>query len=712
MSSLEALARRCGIALTLDGAGGERPVSRETLQSILAALGYDAGNDERAAELLAALDRRAWQAVLPPVVVVREPEAVVELSLPSATRIVSWHLLCEDGAQRSGEAAFAELPLVARDAEGGSPPSLRTERRRLPLGTLPAGHHRLSVDPHGAGCTVVVAPARCFLPSFEEGTGLWGLALQLYLARSQRNFGSGDFGDLAALSAELARRGCDIVGLNPLHAPFPDDPEHASPYSPASRLLLNPLYIDAAAACGSVRSPAAAAMLADPSVEAELTALRAADTLEYGRVGALKARILDLAFADWERAGETSELDAFRAARGAPFERHCLYFALRAHVLAEGLGTGDWHGWPPPYRDSRGSAAAEFARAHTRAITRVAWQQWLADRQLAAAAEAARDMRVGLYRDLAVGTDAAGAETWADRDLVVEGLAVGAPPDELSASGQEWGLPPPHPERMRSGGYRALAELLRANMRHSGALRIDHVMALERLYVIPKGAPPKDGAYLVYPFADLVGIVALESSRRRCIVIGEDLGMVPHGFRERAAAANILSYRVLRFERDAHRFFGPQEYPRLAVAVSGNHDLPTLRGWWQGADLALEHEHGVLTDDGLAEARERRGADRRALLDLLHREGLLPGWVADPTYEELFGAVHALLGRTRALLTMAQLDDVLRELLPVNAPSDPQYPSWRRRYASDVEQLAAEPLLATVAAALGAQNGRAARHVS
>ncbi|RPI59579.1 MAG: 4-alpha-glucanotransferase, partial [Lysobacterales bacterium] len=259
-----------------------------------------------------------------------------------------------------------------------------------------------------------------------------------------------------------------------------------------------------------------------------------------------------------------------------------------------------------------------------------------------------------------------------------------------------------HPEQMRSSGYRVFTELLRANMRHAGALRIDHVMALERLYVIPKGAPPREGAYLAYPFADLVGILALESVRRRCLVIGEDLGTVPHGFRERAAAASILSYRVLRFERDAHRFFGPNEYPRLAVAVCGNHDLPTLRGWWQGADLTLEHEHGVLSVDDLEAARERRDADRRALLELLHREELLPFWVADPSYEELFGAVHALLGRTRALLVLAQLDDALRELMPVNVPSTPRYPNWRRRYGKNVEELGNEPLLAAVAAAFGA----------
>ncbi|RPI60639.1 MAG: 4-alpha-glucanotransferase, partial [Lysobacterales bacterium] len=211
MSSLEALARRCGISLTRSDTRGERRVSRETLEFILGALGHAANSDERAAESLAALERRVWQSVLPPVVVAREREAAVELALPQATRIVSWHLLCDDGTQRTGEAAFADLPLVARDHEGESRPGRRKERRRLSLGALPIGYHSFSVEPHGASCAVVVTPPRCFLPSVEEGKGLWGLALQLYLARSERNFGSGDFGDLAALTADIARRGCDVV---------------------------------------------------------------------------------------------------------------------------------------------------------------------------------------------------------------------------------------------------------------------------------------------------------------------------------------------------------------------------------------------------------------------------------------------------------------------------------------------------------------------
>jgi 4-alpha-glucanotransferase len=705
MTALQALAQRCGISLKRADPRGGGPVSPDTLKAILAALGVEADSNERAAGALAELERRAWSAAVAEVAVVREGAVAVELVLPAATRQVSWHLLTEDGAERTGLSAFAELPLLGRDDKDGRA-GRRKERRRLALGGVPLGHHRLSLEPQGATCTLVVTPARCYWPALDDAHGLWGIALQLYLLRSARNFGIGDFGDLTALAPALASRGCNIVGLNPLHAPFPDDPDHASPYSPASRLLLNPLNIDIEATRETCESPAAAELLRDATVLAELASCRAADSVEYRRVAALKERLLDAAFGDWRRAGEVeaaNDLAAFRAAQGASFERHCLYFALRAHLLREGLAPGDWHRWPRELQDARGAAAVRFARSHADDVTRVAWQQWLADRQLEAAARAAQGMRIGLYRDLAVGADAAGADTWAERELFAEELRIGAPPDELSASGQEWGLPAPHPERMRAGGYRVFGELTRANMRHAGALRVDHVMALERLYVIPKGAAPAEGAYLAYPFADLSGVLALESARRRCVVIGEDLGLVPEGFRERMRATNVLSYRVVRFEREPHRFFGPQEYPRAAVAVVGNHDLPTLAAWWQGADLVLEHEHGALSGEDFAAARQRRDADRRALLALLHREGLMPWHVQDPSYEELFGATHALLGRTRALLVLAQLDDVLRELAPVNVPSTQRYASWRRRYSRPVEALADEPLLAMAAAAIGGQ---------
>ena len=706
MTVLENLARRCGIALEVaDGRGGERRVTADTLQSILAALGVDASTEQRAAESLAAIEQREWQLVLPPVVVAHESAVTVELTLPQATRVVSWQLLCEDVSQRSGEAAFGDLELVARH-DGDTSPGRRKERRRLPLGRVAPGYHRLSVEPQSGIASVIVTPGACYLPNLDEEHGFQGLALQLYLLKSERNFGIGDFGDLATLATDLTRRGCDVLGLNPLHAPFPDNPEHASPYSPASRLLLNPLNIDVAALAETRASEAATRLLADPAFAADIASCRQADTVPYARVAALKERVLRLAFADWHADADgisNSAFALFRAAQGANFERHCVYLALRAHILAEGLGSGDWRTWPEAYQDSRSGVVARFARTHADEVTWFAWQQWVADRQLAAAAAAARDMRVGLYRDLAVGSDAAGAETWSDGELMAQGLHIGAPPDALSAEGQEWGLPPPHPQRLRESGYRTFIELLRANMQHAGALRIDHAMALQRLYVIPKGAPAKQGSYLAYPFADLVGILALESVRQRCLVIGEDLGTVPEGFRERMADASMLSYRVLRWQREGQRMLRPDEYPRLAVAVVGNHDLSTLRAWWEASDLTLEHEQGALDEQALEAARRERDAERRMLLELLRNEGLLAAGDAELGYDALFVAVHALLGRSRALLVLSQLDDVLREQLPVNLPSSPRYASWRRRYSVPLERFGQEPLLGAIAAALGAR---------
>ena len=708
MTPLEELARRCGIALTFnDGFGAERRVAPATLQSVLSALGVDAGSEQQAAASLEALERGRWQEVVPPVVVAHASNVAVEVTLAAATRVVSWHLQLENGAQLSGAVPFGELALVARD-EGDSRAGLRKERRRLHLGNVPLGYHRLTLEPQSGAGIVVVTPGRCFLPSGGETHGLWGIALQLYLLKSQRNLGIGDFGDLAALAAPLAQRGCDVLGLNPLHAPFPDNPEHASPYSPASRLLLNPLNIDVADVADS---PAAAALLADGEVAAAVAKCRAATLVDYGGVAALKERVLRAAFEDWQSAGgDTSgELAVFRAARGTAFERHCLYFALRAQVLAENPAHGDWRSWPQPFRDPRSSDVARFKRSHAHELTWVAWQQWHADRQLARAAAAANGMAIGFYRDLAVGCDAAGAETWAGGSLLVEGLRIGAPPDPGAPRGQEWGLPPPHPQRWREGGYGSFVDLLRANMRHAGALRIDHVMALERLYVVPAGAPATDGTYLSYPVADLLGLLALESMRGRCVIVGEDLGSVPPGFRERMAEANVLSYRVMRFERHDQRFLGPQEYPPLAVAVFGNHDLSTLRAWWEGADLALAREHGALHGPDLEAAQRQRETDRGALLDLLRAEGVLVDGSSATPYDTLFAAVHAVLGRARALLVLAQLDDVLGEIMPVNSPVVPGYASWRRRYSQGLEQLSAEPLLAAAAAAFGARGAGSQR---
>jgi 4-alpha-glucanotransferase len=276
----------------------------------------------------------------------------------------------------------------------------------------------------------------------------------------------------------------------------------------------------------------------------------------------------------------------------------------------------------------------------------------------------------------------------------------------FNPAGQDWGLPPFDPHALSERAYRNFIELVRANMRHAGGLRIDHVMALQHLYWVPAGHSPSEGAYVRQPLEDLIGILALESHRSRCLVVGEDLGTVPDGFRERMSEANILSYRVLFFEQDIHTraFVPPGNYPRLAVAVSGSHDLPTIRGWWDGRDIEIKERLNLYsTGEEACDARKQRARDRQELLGALRRQHLLPE-NSEPRMEQLLDAVSAYLGRTTALITMAQLDDITAETDPVNVPAtSDEHPNWRRRSSQTMEQLSGHARLHRLASIFRAE---------
>ena len=322
----------------------------------------------------------------------------------------------------------------------------------------------------------------------------------------------------------------------------------------------------------------------------------------------------EAALCDFEREKNAERCIAFKTfveERKPLLERACLFQALRSFFTEESPECGDCKQWPAQFRSSGSPELDAFAREHRDRVRFQLWMQWVADEQLRAASVAAEGMSVGLYRDMAVGAHPSGAEVWSYPEALVSGASVGAPPDIWNPAGQNWGLPPLHPLGARGLGYRNFIELLQANMRYAGALRIDHALALQRLYWIPSGAESKDGAYVQYATDDLVGILALESHRNRCVVIGEDLGTVPKGFRERMAKANILSYRVLFFERDEEGFIAPEAYPKLSLSVASSHDLPTLCGWWNGSDIQLkERLHLFPTPKIAEEARAKREKDR------------------------------------------------------------------------------------------------------
>ena len=318
-------------------------------------------------------------------------------------------------------------------------------------------------------------------------------------------------------------------------------------------------------------------------------------------------------------------------------------------------------------------------------------------------------MRIGLYRDLAVGADRAGAETWTNPGTVVSGAQVGAPPDILNPAGQNWGLPPFNPHALRAEAYRSFIHLIRANMRFAGALRLDHAMGLQQLYWVPRGGTPREGTYVRYPLQDLIGIVALESHRQRCLVIGEDLGTVPEGFREKLQAANILSYRVLFFEQNlaTGEFLAPSTYPLLSLAVVGNHDLPTLKGWWLARDLDTKERLGLFPEAGEASRqRAARDRDKLELLQALRRQKLIES-DSKPDFATLARAVHAFLARTNSALVMAQLDDITDETEQVNVPAtNTEHPNWRRRLSLTLDELAGSSRFSDLATVFATERNR------
>jgi malto-oligosyltrehalose trehalohydrolase/4-alpha-glucanotransferase len=709
-SALGELAERMGILSEYRDARGKIVrTTEETQRKLLGAMGLEVQNESEAAAALDALERESWRQPLPSVRVITAGRELPTLDIVVAAGLdkLNWRLCLEDGTEQHAIVAVDGLELLDSRCVDGQ----QLERRRLVFeGDLPWGYHQLAVEP-GGQTTLVVTPGNCWLPpELRNGARLWGLAAQLYLLRSSENWGIGDFGDLLRLVRLGASNGADVIGLNPLHAMFEDAPEHASPYSPASRLLLNVLNIDVEAVPELKTSPEARRLMESPEFQERLNACRASRLVDYGTVAELKMKalraIFDSCHADASPRWESFQ--AFRRERGAEFEQSCLFLTLREHFARLGADHADWHAWPSEYQSHDSPAVASFARQHAQEIELMAWLQWIADEQLGAAARAAgeHEMRIGLYRDLAVGADRSGAETWANPTTVVSGAQVGAPPDIFNPAGQDWGLPPFNPHALRAEDYRSFIQLIRANMRFAGGLRIDHAMALQQLYWVPQGGTPREGAYVRYPLEDLVGILALESHRQRCLVVGEDLGTVPEGFREKMAAANILSYRVLFFEQDfaTGEFVGPRNYPFPALAVVGSHDLPTLRGWWRGRDIDLKERLGLFPDPGeAARQRSARDRDKQELVKALRREKLLAG-EGEPDFSTLVRAVHAFLARTNSALVMAQLDDITDETEPVNIPAtSDEHPNWRRRLSLTLDELAGSLRLSDLAAIFAAE---------
>ena len=723
--ALERLGAIHGIAPDYHDIWGQRhQVTDASLTALLAALGVRAGTPQEVADSIRAAESGRWRSVIPPALVVRAEAApwTIRLNLPATgtDSPLAWRLMLEDGKRREG-AFEAASPNVIESAElEGEHFVAREVTLRL---AVPCGYHRLAILREGATlgqATFIVVPARCFRTLAVENVGrVWGAAVQLYALRSECNWGIGDFTDLGTLLAQWAARGADVVGFTPRHALFPHNPKHASPYSPSSRCFVNVLYLDVEAIPDFAECDEAHTQARAPEFQSRLKALRDADLVDYPGVAQVKLPMIDLCFGhfrDRHLAAATPRAQAFRAFQAAhapALRRHALFETLQEHFHREDPRVWGWPAWPEAYRDPAAPEVARFAESHADRVEFYEYLQWQAELQLEAVSRRSMELGlgVGLYEDLAVSVDRGGAEAWANQGLYAIAASVGAPPDAFNLRGQDWGLPPLAPDRLRAAAYAPFIATLRANMRHAGALRIDHVMALARLFWVPQGGEPRDGAYVQYPFEDLVGIVALESHRNRCMVIGEDLGTVPDEVRATLARVGILSYRVLFFERQhSGEFKQPAEYPADSLVTAATHDLPTLAAYWEGRDLALRRELGLFPTEEAHQAQLRaRAQDRTRLLLALGREGLLPeGTSVDPASlpemtSALLHQLQAFLARTPACMLVVQLEDVLGVRDQANLPGTTgEHPNWRRKLPLAIERWPEDERFTGLARALAA----------
>ena len=676
--------------------------SEAVKRALLATMGVAANTDTEAVASLQAHARREWERPLPAVLVVRaaaHPHRIA-IALPEQEEQANyrWCVRRESGPEIWGEFNAANLELLDRGQIDGR----HFVRRVLVLEMdLETGYHHLMLErADGPGLkgemSLIVAPDACYMPPAVQGDGrVWGFAVQLYGIRSEHNWGIGDFGDLRRMLEFCAESGASTVLLNPLHALFPDSPAHASPYSPSNRAYFNTLYLDIEAITDFATCEEARALVHAPQFQAQLRALRAAEQVDYNSVAQIKSRILERLYAHFRNNHLARNSDqarlfrAFQTEHGESLRKQALFEALQEHFRKLDNSVWGWPAWPMAYQDQHATEVQAFCDTHLERVEYFEYLQWQASKQFAAAGTRSWEigLGVGVMLDLAIGVAEGGAATWTQPELYALGANAGAPPDEINLMGQNWGLPPWIPHQLTASGYAPFIELLRANMRDSGALRMDHVMGLRRLFWVARGLPAAEGAYVEYPFEDLLGILALESHRNRCLVVGEDLGTVPDEVRHTLQPQNVLSTRLLYFERDADgRLNPPETYPVNAMAAVTTHDLPTLAGFWHGLDLELRDRLHLYPND---EIRNRqmvsRSGERAQLLVALDGAGVLPpgGSMQPVAYpemtEELAAAVYAYMARTPSKLLLVQMEDGFGVQAQPNLPGivEPAYPCWR-----------------------------------
>ena len=668
-AELVELAQRYGVATEFeDWHGVRRQVAASTVSRVLEAFGTPATGPEQVRASLQASVDEAWRRRLPAVLVARSGQPLwfgvhVPHGDPCAVAVE-----LEDGGRRPLEQQ--DRPIVPRHVDG----TLLGEATFALPPDLPLGWHEVHLDtPSGAAsCPLVVTPDRLAPPAGPADRQRWGFMAQLYSVRSQASWGMGDLADLAELVDWSARDlGADFLLVNPLHAAEPAGHMEASPYLPTTRRFVNPVYVRVE----DVREVAYLTPEQRARIEAAAAGLRPqnASTAEIDRdaVWTAKKDALGLVFAAPRSAARQAAFDAFCEREGVGLAGFATWCAIAEHL---GMPPSTW---PDEVHDPTSARVGELRVALAERITFFQWLQWVADEQLARAQQAAVDagMAFGIVHDLAVGVHPEGADTWALSGALAQGVSVGAPPDAFNQQGQDWSQPPWRPQRLAELGYAPYRDMLRTVLRHSGGIRVDHVMGLFRLWCIPQGAGPDQGTYVRYDHEALLGILCLEAQRAGAFVVGEDLGVVEPWVREILRERGVLGTSILWFERDSQgRPLPPEAWRELCLATVTTHDLPPTAGYLAGEHVELRHRLGLLTRD-LEEELEVDAADRATVLELLRSRSLLPDGA---TEQQTVEALHRLLTWTPCRLLGVSLPDATGDHRTQNQPgTSTQYPNWK-----------------------------------
>ncbi|CAB3801658.1 4-alpha-glucanotransferase [Paraburkholderia ultramafica] len=664
-------------------------VPENTLAVLLEQMGLPCGNTTQIRHSTAALDAELSGRKLPPLITAEVGHGIA-LPLAALKSNSHYRIELESGSIIDGRftAPKGEEALLAPIDE--------------------PGYHALVINEQHV--TLAIAPSRCYTVDDAWRTlhrddaapmpPLWGIAAQLYGLRRRGDGGIGDYSALARIAVESAQRGAHALAVSPTHAMFSAQPKRFSPYSPSSRLWLNVTHIDPAAVFGA---DAARAALAAAQATAAWSALEDLPLIDWPNAVTLKLKVLRTLYEHFcvheraQNAPRALEFHGFCERAGRALEDHARFEALQAAQLAQG-GNGHWRRWPEALRDPRSPEVETFADANRHEVDFHLFLQWLAAKGLSHAQHAAHEagMAVGLIADLAVGCDSAGSHAWSYRDDMLQGVSVGAPPDLFNQAGQAWGLTTFSPRAMRTQGFSAFIDMLRAAFAHAGGIRIDHILGLRRLWLVPEGESARHGAYLRYPLEDLLRLIALESWRHRAIVIGEDLGTVPPGFRERLDEHGIAGIRVLWFEGapDGNGFKPPREWDRNAVGTTTTHDLPTVAGWWRGSDIMWRNRIGqtmARADGRNAEeaAQAERAHDRAALWRAFQQAGVAAPQVGAPPPDSApVDEALAFVAATPGPLVTFPLEDLLALDDQPNLPgSIDEHPNWRRRMTLPIDEM-------------------------